>query len=147
MAGKTNKFEYDLMRLVFNGVAITNWAATGGSTSLWLGLHTADPGDAASTAAEGGYSAYTRVKTDRSSVASTGWSVSSGSTAATVAPLTAIDFPQCTGTTGTFTHASVWPSSNAQASSAIYVGTLSPNVNFAEGVTPRITTGSSITEG
>lgn len=146
MAGKIDKFEYDWARLVFNAIAITNVAATAGTTSWWVALMTADPTEAGSTANEGGYTEYTRIKTDRSSVASTGWSVTSG-TVATVAPVTALNFPQSlTTTTGTFTHFMVFPSSNAQASSGTYFGTLSPNINFSQNVTPQITTGSSITE-
>jgi hypothetical protein len=146
MAGKSNKFEYDFLRLIFNGVAITNICSTAGSTSLWLALLTADPGDGGSTANEGGYTAYTRVKTDRSSAASTGWAVTSGDPA-TVTPVTNVDLPQvATTSTGTFTHFGVYPSSNAEASSGLYFGTLSPNINFSQNVTPRITTGSSITE-
>lgn len=149
MAGKSDTLEYDILRLIFNGVAITSLAATGGSTGLWVGLHTADPGDACSTANEGGYTAYTRVKTDRSSAASTGWSVTSGTSAtdATAAPVTNLDFPQvATTSTGTFTHASVWLSSNAGSSGCLYFGTVSPNINFSQNVTPRLTTASSITE-
>jgi len=148
MAGKIDKFEYDWARLVFNAVAITNVAATAGTTSWWIGLMTADPTETGSTANEGitGYTEYTRIKTDRSSAASTGWSVTSG-TVATVAPVTNIDFPQSLSTsTGTFTHFMIFPSSNAQASSGTYFGTLSPNINVSQNVTPRITTGSSITE-
>lgn len=149
MAGKSDKFEYDFMRLVFNAIAITNVCATAGTTSLWVGLMTADPTDAGSTASEGGYAAYTRVKTDRSSAASTGWAISSGTGAsnASAAPVTALDFPQvATTSTGTFTHFGVFPSSDAQASSGLYYGTISPNINFSQNVTPRITTSSSITE-
>lgn len=149
MAGKSDKFEFDLLKLIFNAVAITNVGATAGTTSWWVALNSADPTDAGSTAAEGGYNAYTRVKTDRSTAASTGWAVSSGTGAAnaTASPVTALSFPQCTGdTTGTFTHFSVYPTSNAQASSAVYIGTLSPNINWGSGVTPQVTTASSITE-
>lgn len=149
MAGKSDTLEYDLLRLIFNGVAVTSLAATAGTTQLWLGLHTADPTDACSTAAEGGYTDYTRVKTDRSSAASTGWGVSSGTgaTKASAAPVTNIDFPQNTSTsTGTFTHASVWMSSNASSSGCLYAGTVSPNINFSQNVTPRLTTASSVTE-
>lgn len=149
MAGKLDKYEYDLLRLHFHGVAITNVAATAGTTSWWVGLCSADPTDAGSTANEGGYNAYTRVKTDRSSVASTGWAVSSGTGAvnATASPIATLSFPQATGdTTGTFTHFVVYPTSNAQASSGTYAGTLSPNIYWGSGVTPQITTGSSITE-
>ena len=149
MAGKSDTLEYGVLRLIFNGVAITSLAATAGTTQLWLGLHTADPTDECSTANEGGYTAYTRIKTDRSSAASTGWGVTSGSsnTDASAAPVTNIDFPQvATTTTGTFTHASVWMSSNASSSGCLYFGTLSPSVNFSQNVTPRITTASSVTE-
>ena len=149
MAGKSDKFEYDFLRLTFNAIAITNIAATAGTTQLWVGLMTADPTDAGSTAAEGGYAAYTRVKTDRSSVASTGWGVSSGTGAAnaSVAPVTNLDFSQNTATTtGTFTHFGVFPSSDAQASSGLYYGTISPNINWSQNTTPRVTTSSSITE-
>jgi hypothetical protein len=149
MSAKSDTFEYHLLRLVFNGVTISSLATSAGTTSLWVGAHTADPGDEGSTANEGGYAQYTRVKTDRSTGASTGWGVTSGSsnTDATAAPVTNVDVPQNTSTsTGTFTHASVWMSSNASSSGLLYKGTLSPNINFSQNVTPRITTGSSITE-
>lgn len=149
MAGKSDTLEFGFLRLLFNGAAITSLAATAGTTQLWLGLHTADPGDACSTAAEGGYAQYTRVLTDRSSVASTGWGVTSGTsnTKASAAPVTNIDFPQNTSTsTGTFSHASVWMSSNVSSSGCLYFGTVSPNVNFSQNVTPRLTTASSVTE-
>lgn len=148
MAGKSDTFEYELLRLVFNGVPGT-LAGTAGTTSLWLGVHTADPGDACSTAAEGGYTEYARVKTDRSSAASTGWAVTSGTsnTDATAAPIATVDFPQnLTTSTGTFTHSSLWTSSNIGSSGCIYTGTLDPDIVFSQNVTPRLTTGSSITE-
>jgi hypothetical protein len=149
MPGKSDTLEFDYLRLVFNGVAISSLAATAGTTSVWTGLHTADPTDACSTAAEGGYAQYTRVKTDRSSAASTGWGITSGTsnTKASAAPVTNLDFPQNVSTsTGTFTHGSMWMSSDASSSGCLYFGTLSPNINFSQNVTPRITTGSSITE-
>lgn len=148
MAGKIDKFEYDWAKCVFNGVAITNICATAGTTSLWLGLMTADPTEAGSTAAEGGYAAYARVQTDRSTQGTTpyGWAVSSG-TVASISPVGNLDFPQNTATsTGTFTHFMVFPSSNAQASSGFYYGTVTPNINYGQNVTPRLTTTSSVTE-
>ena len=145
---KSDTFEYQFERLIFNGVAISTLAATAGTTQLWMGLHTADPGDAGSTANEGGYAAYTRVATDRSTGA-TGWSVTSGTSSAlaSASPVGAISFPQvATTSTGTFTHGSVWMSSNISSSGLIYSGALSPTINFSQNVTPQITTGSSITE-
>lgn len=150
MAGKSDTLETALLQLIFEGKA-TNFplGATNGSTSLWLGLFTADPTEAVSTANEGGYAAYTRVKTDRSTATSTGWSVSSGTStgAASVSPVTTLSFPQNTATsTGTFTFGAVYTSSNGGSSLALYFGAISPTINFSQNVTPQLTSGSSITE-
>lgn len=145
---KSDDFEYFVLKHVFNSTPIANLNATGGTTDLWISLHTADPADAGSTAAEGGYAQYARTAVDRTTV---GFSVTSspGAGAATVAPSTNVDFPQETAgttTTGTFTHFAINVSSDSLGAVQVYNGTLSPNINFGEGVTPRITTGSSITE-
>jgi hypothetical protein len=149
MAGKSAVFQYGVLRNVFSGLTThTSNLSTAGSTAIWIGLHTADPGESASTANEGGYTAYTRAQTDRSTVGTSpyGWAVTSG-TLATVAPIGNVDFPQvATTTTGTFTHFTIWPSSGATSTQAYYFGTLSPNINFGQNTTPRITTSSSITE-
>lgn len=145
---KSDTFEYQFERLIFNGVPISTLAATAGTTQLWMGLHTSDPGEAGSTANEGGYAAYNRVATDRSS-GTGGWAVTSGTSAAlaSASPVGTISFPQvATTSTGTFTHGSIWMSSNISSSGMIYSGTLTPNINFSQNVTPQITTGSSITE-
>lgn len=141
---KTRSFEYNLQRLTFNGVGISSYASSLGSTSWWLGLHTADPTDAGSTAAEGGYAAYTRIRVDRSTA---GFAVSSGTTSAIANPVGNIDFPAvATTSTGTFTHASVNMSSDSTGPAAYYVGAITPNINFSQGVTPRLTTASAIAE-
>jgi len=149
MAGKSAVMQYGLLRAVFSGkFTDTSFATSGGSTALWIGLHTADPGESASTAAEGGYTAYTRAQTDRSTAGTTpyGWAVTSG-TVATVAPVGNVDFPQvATTTTGTFSYFSVFPSSAATSTQAYYIGALSPAINWGQNTTPRITTSSSITE-
>lgn len=149
MAGKTAVTQYGILRLIFNALSThTSFATSAGTTSLWIGLHTADPTDAASTAAEGGYTAYARAQTDRSTQGTTpyGWAVTSGSVA-TMAPTGTVSFPQvATTTTGTFTHFSVWPASDATSTRATYTGTLSPSINFQQNTTPQITTSSSITE-
>jgi hypothetical protein len=144
---KTNYFEYSLLQHIFNGVALTpNLGATGGTTQLWLGLHTADPGEAGSTANEGGYTAYARVAVERST---SGWVASSNATTApaSVSPVANVDFPQvATTSTGTYTHGSVFPASNTTGPQALYTGAITPNINFSQNVTPRITTASAITE-
>lgn len=148
MAGKSDTFEYNLLKHVFNGTAISTLNATGGTTSLWVGLHTADPGDAGSTANEGGYTAYTRVQTDRST-GTTGWNVTSGTSAAlaSASPTGTLSFPQvATTSTGTFGYASVYLSSDISSSGMVYFGAISPTIAFQQNTTPQITSGSSITE-
>lgn len=145
---KSNVLEYEWLRAVFNGTAVTGLTATAGSTVQWLSLHTASPGEGGSTANEGGYAAYTRVPTDRSS-GSSGWAVTSNATTdpASVSLVSAKSFPQNGATSsGTFTHAAVWPSSNATSTQMSYYGTVTPNVNFSENVTPQLTTAGTITE-
>lgn len=146
MAGKSDKFEWDFLQMTFAGKPITNICSTTGSTLIWMALCTADPGDAGSTAAEGGYAAYTRVSVDRST---SGWAVTSGTSAAvaSASPVAAISFPQNTAaTTGTFGWMSIYPSSSSIGSAALYSGTISPVINFSQNVTPQLTTSSSITE-
>lgn len=143
---KADKFEYNLLAFIFQGIPISSLASTIGTTGLWIGLHTADPTDAGSTANEGGYAAYTRIKVDRSTG---GWTVSSaaGAGGAFASPVANIDFPQvATTSTGTFTHMSVNMSSASTGPDALYTGTITPNINFSQNVTPRLTTGTTITE-
>lgn len=143
---KSDRFEYDFLRMTFNGVGITNLCSSAGTTSLWLGLHTADPADPGSTASEGGYAQYARVAVPRSTG---GWSVSSGPSTgyAGSSPVANIDFPQNISTsTGMFTHASVYPASGSTGPDALYNGALSVGINFSQNVTPRLTTASVINE-
>jgi len=61
-------------------------------------------------------------------------------------PVANIDFPQNTSTsTGTFTHASIGVTSASTGAKIIAAGTISPNINFSQNVTPRLTTASSFT--
>ena len=145
--GKSVYFETNFLKQVFQGTpAITNWTATGGSTSVWLGLHTADPTGMGSTSAEGGYAAYTRIRVDRSA---SGWSLTSGTTlaAASVSPLATVSFPQqTTAGAATVGYCSIWSSSADVATGMIYSGTVTPNITLGQNVTPQLTTATAITE-
>ncbi len=146
MAGKSDAFEFNFLKHVFNGTAITNISATAGTTLIWAALCTADPGDAGSTASEGVGAQYARTSVQRST---SGWVVTSGTSAtdASASPVAAITFPQNTSTsTGTYTHFAVYPSSSSAAADMLYGGTISPSINVSQNVTPSLTTGSSITE-
>jgi hypothetical protein len=149
MAGKSDTHEFDWTRLTFNGVAantMASLASTAGTTTLWMAGFSQDPTDAAALTGEGGYAAYVRVATQRSTA---GWAITSGTSAAvaSVSPSAAISFPQvATTSTGTWTHAVIFTSSTIGSSGALYVGTLTPNISFGQNTTPQITTASSVTE-
>lgn len=142
MAGKGDTFENDLLKLIFQAVAIGNIAdnaATSPLTNLYVGLHTADPTDAGNqTSSETSYTNYARVPVARTAG---GWTV----TGNTVNPAANVDFPPCTGGTATITHWSVGTAS-ASTGKILYSGTVSPNISVSNGVTPRLTTATNITE-
>lgn len=142
---KSNALENALLLLIFNNTNIANVGdATGlrGSStagSLYVSLHTADPGEAGSqTTNEATYTSYARVAVARSGA---GWTVTGNS----VSPAANIDFPACTGGTNTATHAGIGTDSSG-AGTLLYKGALTPNISISSGVTPRITTSSTITE-
>ena len=140
---KGDTFENDFLRLIFNGVAIANIAdnaASGALTDLQVALHTSDPGEAGGqNQGEVSYTGYLRTAVARTTG---GWVVTNNS----VSPVAAVAFPSATSTsTMTATYASVGTSTSG-AGKILYKGALSPTINIGEGVTPRLTTGSSITE-
>jgi hypothetical protein len=138
---KVDTAETNLLILVLAGKAWTNVAAAStASTSIWVSLHTADPGDTGDQSTnEANYTGYARIATARTT---TGWAVASGS----ASPLATITFGAATSTTTmTITHFSVGLSSSG-AGTALYNGTVTSNINIASGVTPSLTTASAITE-
>jgi hypothetical protein len=142
---KSNSWENGLLLLLFNNTNFANVGdATGlrGSTtagSLYVSLHTADPGEAGDqTTSEVGYTSYARVAVARSSG---GWTVSANS----VSPAATITFPAGTGGSGTVTHFGVGTASSA-AGVLLYSGTVTPNIVTGNGVTPQLTTSTAITE-
>jgi hypothetical protein len=141
---KSNTFENDLLKLFFNATAIADLAdndATSPATSLYVSLHTSDPGEAGTQATnETTYTSYARVAVTRTSG---GWTVTNNS----VSPTANIDFPACTGGTATITHFGVGTNGTAgTAGYLMYKGTVTPNISVSSGVTPRLTTASTITE-
>lgn len=139
---KGNTFENDLLRLIFNAVAIGNLADNAASaplTNLYVSLHTADPGEAGDqSTSEIAYTSYARVAVARSG---SGWTVTGNS----VSPAAAIDFPAGTGGSGTATHFGVGTAASG-AGKLLYKGTVTPNIVCGNGITPRLTTASVITE-
>lgn len=142
---KSNSWETALLQLLFNNTNAANIGdATGlrGSStagSLWVSLHTADPGEAGDqTTSEATYTSYARKDIVRSS---SGWTVSGNS----VVPAATIQFPAATGGTNTITHFGIGTASTG-AGVLLYKGTVSPSISVSSGVTPQLTTSSTITE-
>jgi hypothetical protein len=66
-------------------------------------------------------------------------------TANSVSPAANVDFPACTGGTATITHFGIGTALSG-AGVLLYKGTVTPNIAVSSGVTPRLTTASTITE-
>lgn len=135
-------FDNDLLKLIFNGTAISNMADDASAsplTNLYVSLHTSDPTAAGNqTSNETTYTGYARVAVARSG---SGWTVTDNS----VSPYATVSFPQCTGGTATITHFAVGTASSSTGK-LLYTGTVTPNISVASGVTPQLTTASTITE-
>jgi len=140
-----NTTEDAIMNLVFRAVAWANYAdnaATTPQTNIGIALHTADPGDAGdATTSETTYTSYTRINVSRNTG---GWTASSNGV---VSPAANIDFPAGTGGSGTVTFFSTsksnaTPPTGAQA--ILWSGTVTPSITVGSGVTPRLTTGTTI---
>lgn len=136
-----NTFENDLMLLIFQATAIANVADNAASsplTNIATALHTADPGETGTqSTSESAYTSYARVSVARTSG---GWAV----TANSVSPVATISFPAGTGGSGTVTHFSVGPTGGG-ATKIFFSGTVSPNIVTGNGITPQLTTASTIT--
>lgn len=139
---KGNTFENDFLRLVFNATAIANIADNAASSplaNLFVSLHTADPGEAGDqTTSEIAYTSYARVAVARSG---SGFTVTGNS----VSPVANIDFPTGTGGSGTATHFGIGTAVSG-AGKLLYKGSISPTIVCGNGITPRLTTASAVTE-
>jgi hypothetical protein len=144
---KGDVFEADLLKLIFQNTAITTIGDAGGllpsatAGSLFVSLHTADPGETGTqTTSEISYTGYARVAVSRSG--STGWTI----TGSSISPTAAITFGQMTaGTGGTVTHAAIGAATSGTGK-ILYMGTVTPNITVNNGVTPSLTTASTVVE-
>lgn len=142
---KTNTLENELLAMLFtNGTIPLVGDATGlrGSIvagSLYLSLHTADPGEAGDQATnEIAYTGYARAAVARSGA---GFTV----TANSVSPAAAVNFPTGTGGSGTAAFFGIGASASG-AGKLLYKGAISPSIVCGNGITPTINATSAITE-
>ncbi len=145
---KSNSLENSMLLLIFNNTGIANVGdATGlrGSTtagSLYLSLHTSDPGEAGDqTTNEISYTSYVRKGVLRASGAG-GFTVSADTATLTDA-LTS--FVTGGGGSGTATHFGIGTASSSTGV-LLYSGTVTPNIVCGTGITPQLTSATAITE-
>lgn len=135
------------LQLLFNATAFASPSVaqnegTSPITNLYVSLHTADPTTTGNqSSSEISYTGYSRVAVARTT---SGWTV----TANAVSPVATIIFNASTGGTGgTVTNWAVGSTTLAGGAGQIfYVGTVSPNIVVTSGVTPELTTASTITQ-
>lgn len=141
--GKSTTTSNNLLKLVFNATAwanIADNAASSPNTNLYVALHTADPGVGGTQSTnEVAYTSYARVAVARTT---SGWTASS---AASTSPVAAMSFPAGTGGSGTATFASIGMLVSG-AGIILYSGPITPNIVTGTGITPQLTTASTITE-
>ena len=136
--------ETAILALIFNATAWANYADNAASTpqtQVAVALHTADPGEAGTqSTSESAYTSYARVNVNRNSG---GWTVS-GSSPTQVAPVAAINFPAGTGGSGTVSYFSTGKTGGG-ATAILFSGTVTPNIVTGSGVTPSLSTATTMT--
>ena len=137
---KSNTAETNLLKHIFQNVAWANIGDASGlpasatAGSLYVSLHTADPGEAGDqTTSEATYTGYARVAVARSSG---GWTESSG----TITNAAAVTFALCTGGSNTITYFGVGRASSG-AGELLYSGALSASLAVSNGITPSFAIG------
>lgn len=144
MAAKSTEFETNLLNHILNNLALANIGdvtglPAGTAGSLYIGLHSADPGVAGDqTTSELSYTGYGRVPVARDN---TWWTVTAGS----AVNAKAITFNQCTAGSGTAAWFSVGTASTL-AGHLLYRGQVSSpsgGLLISANITPSIAIGAA----
>jgi hypothetical protein len=143
---KSNTWETGLLNLLFKNTDFTLVGDAGGlrgsatAGSLYLSLHTSDPGEAgAQNTNETSYTGYARKAVTRGA----GFTVTND----VVVPAADQDFGECTASPGAaITHLGIGTDSSG-AGKLLYYGALTPSITMAVGTIPRVKATSSVTEG
>jgi hypothetical protein len=137
----TNSAEASILALYFNATAWADIAENDTSspaTALYLSAHTADPGETGDqTTSETSYGSYARINTTRNG---TDWPL----TSQTINLGATESWPAASSGTATLTHFGIGTASSG-AGRRDMNGTITANISVATGVTPQLTTATSIT--
>lgn len=136
----TNAVEAAVIALIFNATTWDDFAQNDGTsplTEFHLSLHTGDPGETGSqTTSETNYTDYAREPVARTSGA---WTCSGSAATLT----SAIDFTVGSGGSGTITHFGLGKDLSG-AGTLYFKGTATPNQTVGSGITPSLTTATSV---
>ena len=139
---KSNTTEAGVLALLFQATTfagLANDASTVPVASLYVGLHTADPGETGTQDTnEAAYTGYARVAVARTS---SGFSINGS----IITPVSNVNFPTSTGTAATITHFSIGVTSTGTGT-ILYSGTVTPVVAISTGIAPILTSATTITE-
>lgn len=144
-----NLTETAILKLIFRAEAWANYADNASSspeTNIVITLQTADPTDQGSgNTSEAAYTSYARVNVARTAA---GWSILGSAVSpdqpGVVSPVANIDFPAGTGGGETVTFFTTTKSGGG-ASAILWSGSVSPSITTGNGITPRLTTATTIT--
>ncbi len=132
---KSNTTEQDFLNYVFKATAFS-WNA---ATQLDINLHTADPGEAGTTATNlATYTNYAAVTVNRNAGA---WTVSSPGGVSQAENAGLIQFPQCGASGNTITHVSICPNGSTQI---LYSGALNSSLAVANLIQPQFSIGALV---
>lgn len=137
---KSNTTENDLVKFYANNTSMPAYG-----TNLYMHLHTADPGEAGTSAtSEASYTDYARVTTIRDNTAWTICDADGTPNASGSAFKNAVDvvFPECTGVSDDedITHASIC----TNAGQILYSGALTAQIKITNLTTPYFPAGTLI---
>jgi hypothetical protein len=152
MVGISDSTEDSLLNLIFRSQSWSGYATNDATqTNIGIALHTADPTDAGTATTNevttGAYVGYARVNVPRGT-GTPGWSAPT-SEPRSISPTANVDFPVGTGGTGaSVTHFSTSSSNGTPPTGPaviLWSGTVAPGITVGSGVTPRLTTLTTIT--
>ena len=141
MVGISDVAENAFLDILFTAVAWANIADNASASPITIvawALHTADPTDSgAQDANEVGFTDYARKTPARTTGGHT-------ITANSMSPQSAVTFTVGSGGSGTVTHFSVGKTISG-TTDQWFAGTVTPNIITGSGVTPEMTTASTVT--
>ena len=143
---KSDTWESDLLKLVFNNTTAslvgdaTGLVGSTGVGSLFVSLHTADPGETGTQTTSGAtYTGYARVAVARTTG---GWTIS-GTAPTQAANAAQVSFPQCTGGSNTVTFIGVGTSVSGTGK-LLYSGALTSSLAISNNITPSFAIGALV---